>query len=108
MPVKILQQSVLSFVLWLLKVHYTNLVLYQLDNFSRHFSCQTSMVKVNIRILVPEKNNTLRDEQGNYAGQGTARRTYYMLHTGGNHFEALKALGEVEPIDGWTVQEVWK
>ncbi|CAM9132552.1 unnamed protein product [Ectocarpus sp. 12 AP-2014] len=62
--------------------------------------------EVNIRILVPEKNNTLRDEQGNYAGQGTARRTYYMLHTGGNHFEALKALGEVKPIDGWTVQEV--
>lgn len=62
--------------------------------------------KVNIRILVPEKNNTLRDEQGNYAGQGTARRTYYMLHTAGCHFEALKALGEVEPIDGWTLQEV--
>ncbi|CAN0014149.1 unnamed protein product, partial [Pylaiella littoralis] len=62
--------------------------------------------EVNIRILVPEKNNTLRDEQGNYAGQGAARRTYYMLHTAGCHFEALKALGEVEPIDGWTVQEV--
>lgn len=64
------------------------------------------VVKVNIRILVPEKNKTLRDEQGNYAGQGTARRTYYMLHTSGCHFEALKALGEIEPIDGWTVQEV--
>lgn len=48
----------------------------------------------------------LRDEQGNYAGQGTARRTYYMLHTAGSHFEALKALGKVEPIDGWAVQEV--
>lgn len=55
---------------------------------------------------MPDKNNMLRDEQGNYAGQGTARRTYYMLHTAGSHFEALKALGKVEPIDGWTVQEV--
>lgn len=48
----------------------------------------------------------LRDEQGNYAGQGTARRTYYMLHTAGSHFEALKALGKVEPIDGWSSSEV--
>eukprot|EP00903_Cladosiphon_okamuranus_P013101 g12220.t1 len=62
--------------------------------------------EVNIRILVPEKNNMLRDEQGNYAGQGTARRTYYMLHTAGSHFEALKALGKVEPIDARSVQEV--
>lgn len=60
--------------------------------------------KVNIRVLVPAKNNTLRDEQGNYAGQGTARRTYYMLHTAGSHFEALKALRKVEPIDSWAVQ----
>lgn len=63
---------------------------------------------MNIRILVPEKNNTLRDEQGNYAGQGTARRTYYMLHTGGCHFEALKTLGKVEPIEGWAVEDVRK
>ena len=68
--------------------------------------CIDRKKQVNIRILVPEKNNMLRDEQGNYAGQGTARRTYYMLHTAGSHFEALKAVGKVEPIDGWAVQEV--
>lgn len=67
---------------------------------------QSTAKKVNIRILVPEKNNMLRDEQGNYAGQGAARRTYYMLHTAGSHFEALKAVGKVQPIDGWAVQEV--
>ena len=63
-------------------------------------------LKVNIRILVPEKDDTLRDEQGNYAGQGTARRTHYMLHSDGVHFEALKAQGEVVPIDGWIVEEL--
>ncbi len=54
---------------------------------------------------MPAKNNTLRDAQGNYAGQGSARRTYYMLFSSGCHFEALKALGKVEPIDGWALQE---
>lgn len=29
-----------------------------------------------------------------------------MLHTGGIHFEALKVLGEVMPVDAWTLQEV--
>lgn len=28
-----------------------------------------------------------------------------MLHTGGSHFEALKVLGEVKPIDGSAMQE---
>lgn len=55
---------------------------------------------------MPAKDDTLRDEQGNYAGQGTARRTCYMLHSDGCHFEALKAQGEVVPIDGWVVEEL--
>ena len=53
---------------------------------------------------MPEKDNMLRDEQGNYAGQGAARRTLYMLHTAGSHFEALKALGKVAPINGRALQ----
>ncbi|CAM9317577.1 unnamed protein product [Ascophyllum nodosum] len=61
--------------------------------------------QVNIRILVSSGKGTLRDEQGNYAGQGMARRTLYMLHTGGCHFEALKVLGKVQPI-GYEEQKI--
>lgn len=54
---------------------------------------------INIRIMVREGEDMLRDEQGNYAGQGTATNTtYYMLHSGGSHFEALRVVQDLKPF----------